>query len=262
MQLANDAHRLRKVNEARVPALARVYGEVEAGGFAHNDQTMLFFLRVHALLDSRMTVLDFGAGRGRLANEPPSFCRDFKILKGRCYRVIGVDIDPAVLKNQTVDEAYIIDWDGHIPLPDQSIDLVISCATLEHIENPAATASELARLLRPGGWICAWTPAKWGYVAIGARLLPNAMHPLAVRLLGSGRREGIDVFPTFYRLNTIRAVRRTFVPLGFIDYSYYIAGAPSYFADSTLIARVFAAYNAIVPPPLKKNLHVFLRKQP
>lgn len=261
-QVANDADRLGKMNEAPVPALARVYREVEAGGFAHNDQTMLFFLRVHALSDPGMTIMDFGAGRGRLGNEPPSFSRNFKILKGRCHRVIGVDIDPAVLRNQTVDEAYIIDRDGRIPLPDQSIDLVISCATFEHIENPAATASELARLLRPGGWICAWTPAKWGYVSLGARLLPNAIHPLAVRFLGSGRREGIDVFPTFYRLNTIRAVRRTFVPLGFIDYSYYIAGAPSYFADSAFIARAFAAYNALVPPPLKKNLHVFLRKQP
>jgi SAM-dependent methyltransferase len=240
--------------------LAKVYREIGAGGFAHNDQIMLFYLRVHALLRPDMTVLDFGAGRGLVAEAEPSFCRDFRIFKGRCDRVIGVDVDPIVSANPTVDEAHVIGADGRIPLPEQSVDLIVSSATFEHIENPASTARELSRVLRPGGWICAWTTAKWGYVALGARLVPNALHPYAVRILGSGRRGSADVFPTFYRLNTISAVRKHFLGQGFADHSYYLGGTPSYHANKAILVRFWATYNTLMPPPLKKNLHVFLRK--
>lgn len=241
-------------------SFANVYREVEAGGFAHNDQAMLFFLRVHALLRPDMTVMDFGAGRGRLAHASPSFVRDFKILKGRCRKIIGVDPDPVVLTNPIVDEAVVIDNAGRIPLPDSSVDLVFSCSTFEHIPDPSSTARELGRVLKPGGWVCAYTPAKWGYVALGARLVPNAFHPQAVRLLSSGDRETHDVFPTYYRLNTIGSVRRHFAPYGFEDYSYYLGGSPSYHANRSILVRLWAAYNSLMPPPLKKNLHVFLRK--
>jgi SAM-dependent methyltransferase len=248
------------ITQVHPNGLARVYRELDAGGFAHNDQVMLFFLRVHALLSPDMTVMDFGAGRGRVADAEPSFARDFKIIKGRCRKVIGADIDPAVTTNPTVDEALVMDASGRIPLPDASIDLVFSCATFEHIADPAGAARELSRVVKPGGWICAWTPAKWGYVALGARLVPNALHPYAVRMLSRGGRGKDDVFPTHYRLNTIADVRRHFAPYGFADHSYYIAGTPSYHANKTLLVRMWAAYNALVPPPLKKNLHVFLKK--
>jgi SAM-dependent methyltransferase len=241
-------------------ALAKIYAEVGAGGFAHNDQMMLFFLRVHALLQPTMTVMDFGAGRGCVAGDNPSFYRDFQILKGRCRKVIGVDVDPIVSTNPTIDEAYVIGADGRIPLPDESVDLIFSRASFEHIENPASTARELSRVLRCGGWLSATTPAKWGYVAIGARLVPNVLHPYAVRVLVSGRRGRADVFPTYYRLNTIHAVRRHFVRLGFQDHSYYLGGSPTYHADKVLLLRFWAIYNALMPPPLKKNLHVFLKK--
>jgi len=244
----------------RVDSFAHVYREVEAGGFAHNDQAMLFFLRVHALLRPDMTVMDFGAGRGRIGHTAPSFVRDFKILKGHCRKVIGVDPDPIVTTNPVIDEAVVLDRTGRIPLPDSSVDLVFSCSTFEHIADPSSVARELGRVLRPGGWLCAYTPAKWGYVALGARLVPNSLHPRAVRMLSSGSREADDVFPTYYRLNTIGDVRRHFLPHGFDDYSYYLGGSPSYHANKSLLVRLWAAYNALVPPPLKKNLHVFMRK--
>lgn len=241
-------------------ALERAYPEVHAGGFARHDQIILFFLRVRLLIKPSSVVVDFGAGRGRIADGEASPARDFRILNGLGARLIGVDIDPLVLENPIVDEAYVIGADGRIPLPDESVDLIYSCATLEHIETPRDVAAEAARVLRPGGWFCAWTPNKWGYVGIGARLVPNALHARFVKGLEPNGRESHDVFATFYRMNTISDVRAAF-GRQFEDFSYYLAGTPSYHADSDLLLHIWNIYNSIAPDPLKKSLHVFLRKR-
>lgn len=46
----------------------------------------------------------------------------------------------------------------YLPLADESFDLVISVAVLEHVRDPFAAARELARIVRPGGRIFAAVP--------------------------------------------------------------------------------------------------------
>lgn len=240
----------------------RLYPEMAAGGYDRDDQVVQFFFRLHALLKSEMTIVDFGAGRGLVADHPPSYLRDLKILRGRVAKVIGVDVDPAVLSNETVDQAFVIDGDGSIPLPNESVDLVFSCATFEHLDDPRLSAQELHRILKPGGWVCAWTVNKWGYVAIVARLIPNAFHAKFVRVAeGRGAREEKDVFPTRYKLNTIRSLNKYFDEKKWLNCSYYVPGHPSYNAGSLFIARALNFYNKLVPSFLQKNLHVFMQKK-
>jgi SAM-dependent methyltransferase len=243
------------------PALDRLYPERQAGGFYHDDQVMMFFLRVHSLLKPEMTLLDFGAGRGLIADRDPSFVRDFQIFKGRVAKVIGADIDPVVNQNPVIDEAILIGPNGELPLPDESVDIVVSCATFEHLPDPEASTRELERVVKPGGWICAWTPNKWGYVALAARMVPNSLHARAVRIAQPGGRGKADVFPTHYRINTKSAVRRYFPERRFKDCSYYIGGSPSYNAGRVWLARLLSSYNNAVPRRLKKNLHVFVQKK-
>lgn len=239
--------------------LSKLYPEIRAGGFTHVDQVWLFFLRVNALLSPTMTVLDFGAGRGEAIQSATGLLRELQSFKGRCAHLYGADVDPAVLGNPTVDTPLLIE-NERIPLPDGSVDLIVSSATFEHIADPEGVARELERVLKPGGWLCAWTPSKFGYVALGAQLVPNRLHAAAVSKLGDRRGEQ-DVFPTVYRLNTKAAVRKHFPRSRFLDCSYYLGGSPTYHAGISMLARFWRLYNGVVPGPLKKNLHVFLQKR-
>jgi SAM-dependent methyltransferase len=160
------------MNDRRQEVCARLFPEVQAGGFTRLDGTIEFYSRVNALALKDSVVLDYGAGRGRFFEDPVTYRRDLRLLKGNVARVIGVDVDPVVRLNPAVDDAYCIAQDGRIPVKDGTVDLIVSDFTFEHVERPRAVADELTRVLKPGGWIAVRTPNKYGYVALGARLVP------------------------------------------------------------------------------------------
>ena len=55
-----------------------------------------------------------------------------------------------------VDEG--IDLTRGLPYPDESFDLVCLTEVIEHLENHRAAIAELARVLKPGGWLILTTP--------------------------------------------------------------------------------------------------------
>lgn len=235
---------------------SRLYPEFAAGGFARNDQRVLFYARVNALLDRSMAVLDFGAGRGKWAEKEGGFRRELANLRGRCRAVVGADIDPAVVRNPDLDDARVFKPGEPLPFGDGEFDLIVSWTVFEHIGDADLYVRELDRVLKPGGWICAFTPHKWSYPAIGARLLPNSLHAGFLRF-SSPRRKEADIFPTFYRLNTIRALKRHFPEPRFAHYTYASSGPPSYHGGMVALARFWQACELILP---KRSLHVFIRK--
>jgi SAM-dependent methyltransferase len=240
----------------------RLYPEYGAGGFSRCDLWIPFYTRVNALLRPDMTVVDYGAGRGLWAEEHEGFLRELMLLQGKVQKVIGIDVDPAVLANPVVDERLTVPADGPLPLADASVDLVVAKSVLEHIERPETAAAEIARVLRPGGWFCAWTPNRWGYIGIGARLVPNRWHArLLRRVEPTDRRRGDDVFPAYYRMNTRRAIRRLFPACAFEHCSYVVNGLPTYNLGSTAMARLLQLYGRLTPPGLGQYLHVFVRKR-
>ena len=216
---------------------------------------------MNALLHPDDTVVDLGAGRGEWAENLPSpYIRDLMHFRGRAREVIGVDIDPVVVENPTVDRAVIMEDGKTMPgVADESVDLIVARAVLEHVADPASFAAEVQRVLKPGGWLCAWTPNKWGSVALAARAVPNSSHVSALGRLQRGRQER-DVFPTTYLLNTRRDLRRWFPPDQFADYSFTFGGLPSYYGNSAALGYALLAYEKLVPRPLNSHLHVFLRK--
>lgn len=219
-----------------------------------------FYTQINALIKPNMTVLDFGAGRGSSAEWPNPFKRDLLNLKGKCAKVVGFDLDPIIRRNPLLDEA-VVGESADVPLPfaDNSFDLIVSRATFEHVTEPAACARELARILKPGGWLCAWTPNRWGVIAIGARLVPNAMHTQALSVLEPSRKEQ-DVFPTYYRMNTLGTLRRLFPEPAFTHASYTFSGQPTYHANRLWLARFWQVFEAVMPSPFRRMLHIFIRK--
>lgn len=239
-----------------------LYPETRAGGFAAIDGAVQFYGRIAALTRAQDTVLELGAGRGEpLLEDPVPYRRALRDHRSRAARVLGADIDPVVLDNPGLDAAYVIGPDGRLPLGDASVDMVVAEAVFEHVDDPDRFAAEVTRVLRPGGWLCARTPNRWGYIALGASLVPNALHVAALKRLQPDR-QACDVFPTRYRLNTRAALRRHFPPTGWTDCSYTWTSEPAYFGASRLGWRAAQMLAWLLPPGMAATRMIFLQKRP
>ena len=244
---------------------ARFFPEKRAGGFSRLNTTVQFYTRVNALLRPDMVVLDFGAGRGEgVLDEARPFVRSLRNLRGRVANVIGVDVDPVVQTNPTLDEAHVVtpDTAGRvtIPLPDASVDLIVADWVLEHIADPAPAAAEFHRVLRPGGWLCARTPNRWGYVGLAGRLVPNRLHARLLAKLQPSRKDH-DVFPTFHQMNSLGALRHYFSVELWTDCSFTVDSDPAYAANNLLLWLFFRGLSLLIPSPFLPMIIVLLCKQ-
>jgi SAM-dependent methyltransferase len=237
------------------------FPEIGAGGFSRVDSTIQFYERVNALIKPDFVLLDFGAGRGagHLEDEV-RYRRELCNFKGKVREVIGADVDPIVTKNPLLNRALVLDPTGSIPLPDECVHLIISDFTFEHIRDPSRTASELNRILIPGGWICVRTPNKYGYVALANQLVPESLRLHLLRFLQPSREEQ-DVFRTFYRLNTVGALKRHFKPAKYDYFVYSWDAEPAYHANYKSLFRLLKTIHDLTPPMLRTLLLIFLRKR-
>jgi SAM-dependent methyltransferase len=239
---------------------SHLYPETAVGGFSRVDGTIEFYNRVNALLREDMVVVDLGAGRGSAhIDDPVEYRRKLRSVKGRCRKVIGLDVDDAVCANPSLDEACVISPNGRFPIADETVDLMFSDATFEHVEDPGRFAAEIHRVLKPAGWICARTPNRLGYIGLGANLVPNAFHTQLLQVLQPDRKEE-DVFPTAYRLNTFRALRRHFPEDKWAGVIYTCNAEPSYFASSEVLWRFVKFTFRLTPEYFGSMLLFFARK--
>jgi SAM-dependent methyltransferase len=238
----------------------RAYHEANVSGFPHNDQVVSFFTQVAALLRPTHRVLDFGAGRGEFVDNDPSAYRVWlQNFRGRCDHVAGCDPDPVVLTNPTVDSADVINIGDPLPYDDEQFDLIIARYVFEHVSEPEWAAGELLRVLKPGGWICAVTPNKWGYVALASRLVPNRLHARALSRIQPGRLAE-DVFPTAYLLNRPSAIERYFGHSANVYY-YSTSAVPSYHFGSLALMRLLQLAHRFIPPIFDVGLRFFIQKR-
>lgn len=242
-------------------AIGKRYPEVGAGGFSRLDGTLQFYFRVNSLLRPDMTVLDLGAGRGCQLSEGASLKDNLIKIQGKVAKLIGVDVDPIVMTNSFVDESHV--YDGKVlPVESRSVDLVYSDWVLEHVEDPAYFASEVDRVLKSGGWFCARTPHSFSYVALASRMIPNDLHAKVLRKVQKKtHREDADVFPTFYRMNTLGAIERLFPHAEYENFSYTWTPEPAYHFGKAAMVRFWDIAQYIKKPFGGENVMVFVRKR-
>jgi SAM-dependent methyltransferase len=235
----------------------RWYPEVAAGGYSKVDGSVEFYQRIQALLRPDMRVVDFGAGRGAFLDDEVELRRELHRLDKVAAEVIGLDVDDAVLTNPCLTRAEVITPGKPLPVESGSVDLIVSDWVFEHIADPIWAAAELDRILKPGGWLCARTPNKHGYIGLGARAVPNRLHVALLRAFQPSKQDR-DTFPTTYRLNTPAALREHFP--GYEHVVYTMNNEPAYVsgwrAGWALMQAVFRA----TPDRLGATLYVFLRK--
>ena len=241
--------------------VSRFYPENRAGGFSRRDGTVQFYQRVHALLRPNYVVGDFGAGRGAAYYDDSSpYRKSLRSLRGEGRRVIGVDVDPVVSNNPWVDEAVVIDAAAPLPFPNETFDLVVSDSTFEHVSDAEQVASELDRVLKPGGWICARTPNRHGYVALLNRLVPEG---IAKRLVSSAQpdRKAKDIFPAYYRMNTLGRLNTLFPADRYEHMSFAFDSEPKYHFNRRAIFVLLLVLHSVSPPSLRNTLMAFLHKR-
>jgi SAM-dependent methyltransferase len=208
------------------------YPESRFGGFSDVDGTILFYTRLNAMIEPGFTILDYGCGRGAFGDDPISYRRNLRILKGKVRRVIGVDVDGEGVTNPFIDEFQAISGDRW-PLDDDTIDLCVCDSVMEHLERPPEFFKEAHRVIKDKGYLCIRTTNSWGYPAWFARLIPNKLH---ARILGKvkDKVKEQEVFPTYYRCNTISVLKRYLEKQRFVSVVYGFGTEPSYLSFSKL----------------------------
>lgn len=227
------------------------------GGFSPSDGTIDFYLRIHSLINNSDTVLDLGAGRAAWFDDDTCKIRkEVRLLQGKAHHVIAADIDTAVLANKASDQQILIKNES-LGLKKESIDLIVADYVLEHIDDPEGFFEQINFVLKHGGWFCARTPHKYSYVALFASLIKNSKHVKVLSKVQPDRKE-IDVFPTKYKLNTMKAIRKNFPE--WKNYSHIHRSNPAYFFGSRVVFEIQNILHKVVFKELCGNLFIFLQK--
>jgi SAM-dependent methyltransferase len=159
---------------------------------------------LHAHCRTGIAWLDLGCGRQLLREWMSSRCQIEAALLRRPRLFVGIDRDLPSLRKNHVSRNLVAGEIENLPFGDGIFDLVTANMVVEHVRHPERLVSEVCRVLKPGGEFLFHTPNRWGYTTVIARLLPQRVKVWLARLLE--RREQADCFPTFYRLNTMRAI--------------------------------------------------------
>ncbi len=98
--------------------------------------------------------IDFGAGRGELLE------RSAARHPGSAQRGIAFDLDRDAIRaaGRLGFPTIVGDLEARLPLLDASLDGATLVEAIEHVACTEALVEELARVIRPGGWLVLTTP--------------------------------------------------------------------------------------------------------
>lgn len=233
----------------------RFYPEATFGGFTDVDGTVAFFSRINAVLKPDDVVLDVGCGRGAYGEDTVQFRRSLAILKGKVAKVIGIDVDTGAEVNPYLDEFALINGDTW-PVESDSVDLIVCDCVVEHVQDPDQLFSEFRRVLKNGGKLCIRTPNRWSYISLAATLIPNRYHTKVTSTVQEGRKDE-DVFPTVYKCNSVRRMRKILEKYGFDGVAYSYEAEPAYLSFSSIAYFFGVLHQRFAPRILKPTIFAY-----
>jgi len=186
-------------------------------------------------LGLEVEMIDLGCGRG---------LETAIVYKDHTRLSLGLDISETVLQNQTIHEP-LIGSVYDIPLLKACVNLASSQELLEHLEFPQKMFDEVSRILRPGGIFAVMTPNLWFPSTIISWLTPYSFHKFVNRTLHNI--DAANVFPTWYRANTLRQLKKLGRQAGMeIIYYEYFQCNPGQLSFSPLLTRLEVAYFRLI----------------
>jgi SAM-dependent methyltransferase len=157
-----------------------------------------FSRKIRSYCRSDGIVLDFGAGSGKAWSH--GLHRAVKLL-------VGIDPSDEIACNQALDEG-VRAVGENLPFRAQTFDAVFSRCVVEHLLDPLRSFREIARVLKPNGVLLVETPNLYYYPMVVSRWTRHRFHYRYLSWLGTrGSSPEKQIFPTFYRCNTVHSFR-------------------------------------------------------
>ena len=220
----------------RAMLVKRVAGMLERYYPAENDPYRIFEREIAGHLKADYTLLDAGCGRSAPV---------LSLFAPQVARAIGVDSAPFAPSLSDSGMELLNHELSHLPLPDGSVDIVISRSVVEHLKDPASAYAEVSRILKPGGKFIFITPNVWSYPILAARMIPNGFH--AAILNWAEGRPRHDTFDTYHRSNSLRAIRKLASRAGFEVSSFrYLSAFPHYLMFHPLAFLLGVGYERVI----------------
>lgn len=150
------------------------------------EQERLDILLKHIPLTKSMKILELGSGFGNFLT----------YMRSQGYNIIGMEPDELCgqiiserLKSLQQNSDYIKGSGESIPLPDNSMDCIVSFQVLEHVQDVEKTLAECARILKSKGYLHLVAPnygSFWEphYATVFPMFLGKPIYRLYLKLLG------------------------------------------------------------------------------
>jgi len=181
---------------------------------------------------SRLRVLDLGCGRGR----------GVRALEQLGHDAWGADISEREIRaaEGPHPERFLLMRGGCVPASDGSFDVIITSEVLEHVNDLDMFASEVARLLRPGGVSIHSFPAKW-------RLIEPHFNAPLIHWLPKNRLR----WYALYLLQRTRPLHPPEIPAEasvrtVVDFEYEYSNLETFYRPHRRITRAFAQHGLSV----------------
>lgn len=203
--------------------------------------------------------VDLGCGHSIL---PSWRAIEERKIVNRCRSVVGVDYDlPSLKAHGTIANRLRVDI-SKLPLADGTFDFATANMVVEHLDDPEAQFREIHRILRAGGTFLLHTPNALGYGVLLARLLPESLKAMLIRLLE--QRDEVDVFKTYYRANSEKRIRTLAARTGFDVVDLDLLSTDAVFSVIPPLALIELIWIRILMSrplrSLRTNIIVVLRK--